>query len=51
MLADRYADAVHAVAPKVDVKLIDGIDHMGIVGKAKAVAFVADDVARGGTGS
>ena len=31
MLSDKYADAVHAVAPSVDVKLIDGINHMGIV--------------------
>jgi alpha-beta hydrolase superfamily lysophospholipase len=51
MLADKYADAVHAVAPKIDVKLIEGIDHMGIVGSPKAVAVVADDVAKGGVGS
>ena len=31
MLADKYAEAVHAVAPSVDVKLIDGVNHMGIV--------------------
>ena len=46
MLADKYAEAVHAVAPSVDVKLIDGVDHMGIVGDARAVAAVADDVAK-----
>jgi pimeloyl-ACP methyl ester carboxylesterase len=51
MLADKDADAVHAVAPKIDVKLIEGIDHMGIVGSPKAVAVVADDVAKGGVGS
>jgi len=51
MLADKYADAVHAVTPKVDVKLIEGIDHMGMVGSPKAVAVVADDVARAGAGS
>ena len=51
MISDKYADAVHAVAPKVDVKLIDGVDHMGIVGAPKAVAFVADDIAKGGAGS
>ena len=51
MLSDKYADAVHAVAPKTDVKLIDGVGHMGIVGSPKAVAVVADDVARGGAGS
>jgi alpha-beta hydrolase superfamily lysophospholipase len=45
MLADKFADAVHAVAPKVDVKLIDGINHMQIVSAPKAVAAIADDVA------
>ena len=51
MLADKYADAVHAVAPKVGVKLIEGVDHMGIVSAPKAVAVVADDVASTGAGS
>jgi len=51
MLADRYADAVHAVAPPVEVKLIDGVDHMGIVSDPKAVSAVADDVARARVGS
>ena len=46
MLADKYADAVHAIAPSVDVKLIDGINHMGIVSAPKAVSEVADDVAQ-----
>jgi pimeloyl-ACP methyl ester carboxylesterase len=45
MLADKYADAVHAVAPSVDVKLIDGVNHMGIVGDIRAVSAIADDVA------
>ena len=35
MLADKYADAVHAVSPSVQVKLIDGVDHMGIVGNSQ----------------
>jgi alpha-beta hydrolase superfamily lysophospholipase len=49
MLADQYADAVHAVAPSVDVKLIDGINHMAIVSAPDAVSAIADDVAtRGG---
>jgi alpha-beta hydrolase superfamily lysophospholipase len=51
MLADKYAEAVHAVAPKVGVKLIEGVDHMGIVSAPKAVAVVADDVASAGAGS
>ena len=51
MLADKYADTVHAIAPSVDVKLIDGVDHMGIVGDARAVSAVADDVASARIGS
>jgi alpha-beta hydrolase superfamily lysophospholipase len=46
MLADKYAEAVHAVAPSVEVKLIEGVDHMGIVSDPKAVSVVADDVAK-----
>jgi len=46
MLPDKYADAVHAIAPSVEVKLIDGVDHMGIVSDPKAASAVADDVAR-----
>jgi alpha-beta hydrolase superfamily lysophospholipase len=49
MLADQYADAIHPVAPTADVKLIDGIDHMGVVSTAKAVNAIADDVATRGT--
>jgi alpha-beta hydrolase superfamily lysophospholipase len=45
MQADKYADAVHAVAPSVDVKLIAGINHMGIVSDARAVSAIAEDVA------
>ncbi len=45
MLADKYAEAVHAVAPAVDVKLIEGVNHMGIVTVPKAVSAIADDVA------
>jgi alpha-beta hydrolase superfamily lysophospholipase len=51
MLADRYADAVHAVAPSVEVKLIDGVDHMGIVSDSLAVAAVAEAVAKARAGS
>lgn len=46
MLADKYASAVHAVAPSIDVKLIDGVNHMGIVSDPKAVSTIAGDVAR-----
>ena len=48
MLSDKYADAVHAVAPSVDVKLIPGVNHMGIVSDPKAVSAIADDVAKRG---
>jgi pimeloyl-ACP methyl ester carboxylesterase len=51
MLADKYADAVHAVAPSVDVKLIDGVNHIGIVSDPKAVSIIADDVAKPESGS
>jgi len=44
MLSDKYADAVHAVVPSAEVKLIEGVNHMGIVGAPKAVAAIADDV-------
>jgi hypothetical protein len=48
MLADEYADALHAVAPSADVKLIPGVNHMGIVSVSKAVSAIADDVATHG---
>jgi alpha-beta hydrolase superfamily lysophospholipase len=51
MLSDKYADMVHAVAPAVDVKLIDGINHMAIVSDPRAVAMIADDVVHAGSGS
>jgi pimeloyl-ACP methyl ester carboxylesterase len=44
MLSDKYADAVHAVVPSAEVKLIEGVNHMGIVGAPKAVDAIADDV-------
>jgi hypothetical protein len=49
MLAGKYADAVNGAAVPIDVKLIAGIDHMGIVSTARAVSAVADDVATRGT--
>jgi alpha-beta hydrolase superfamily lysophospholipase len=52
MFADKYAPSVHAIAPAVDVKLIDGVNHMGIVSAPKALSVIADDVAtRGMAGS
>jgi pimeloyl-ACP methyl ester carboxylesterase len=48
MLAGKYAEAVHAVAPSVDVKLIDGTNHMAIVSASKAISAIAEDVATRG---
>lgn len=52
MLSGKYAEAVHAVRPDVDVKLIEGVNHMGIVSAPRAISVIADDVAtRGQPGS
>jgi alpha-beta hydrolase superfamily lysophospholipase len=52
MLPAKYADAVHAVAPNVDVKLIEGVNHMSLLSDPKAVSVIAEDVAkRGMTGT
>ncbi len=40
-----------AVAPAVDVKLIDGVNHMGIVSAPRAISIIADEVAKAGSGS
>jgi len=45
MIADKYAEAVRGAAPAVTVKLIEGINHMGIVSRPNAVSIAADDVA------
>ena len=52
MFADKYVEAVRGSKVPVDVRLIEGVNHMGIVSVPKAVSAVADDVAtRGTTGS
>lgn len=51
MLADNYAEAVRGVGPKIEVKLIDGVNHMGIVGNPAAISAIADDVATSGANS
>jgi alpha-beta hydrolase superfamily lysophospholipase len=52
MIADKYAEAVQGITPAIDVKLIDGANHMGIVTAPKAISAIADDVAtRGIAGS
>lgn len=45
MLPDKYAEAMRGVGPAVNVRLIEGVDHMGIVGAPKAVSVIANDVA------
>jgi alpha-beta hydrolase superfamily lysophospholipase len=44
MIADKYAEAVRDF-PRVDVRLVDGANHMAIVSTPQAVAVVADDIA------
>ena len=52
MFPDKYAEAVRSSAVPVDVRLLDGINHMGIVAAPKAVSVIAEDVAtRGMAGS
>jgi alpha-beta hydrolase superfamily lysophospholipase len=52
MVADKYAEAVRGITPAVDVKLVDGVNHMGIVSAPKAISAIADDVAtRGAAGT
>jgi alpha-beta hydrolase superfamily lysophospholipase len=48
MLADKYADAIHAVLPSAEVKLIAGANHMDVVSTPKAVNEIADYVATHG---
>jgi alpha-beta hydrolase superfamily lysophospholipase len=52
MFADKYEEAIRAVAPKADVKLVEGVNHLAIVSAPNAVAAIAEDVAtRGAAGS
>jgi len=50
MISDKYAETMQAIKPSVDVKLIDGINHMGIVTHPKAISVIAEDVATRGAG-
>jgi alpha-beta hydrolase superfamily lysophospholipase len=45
MFSDKYAEAVRGAKVVVDVKVLDGINHMGIVAAPKAISIVAEDVA------
>jgi alpha-beta hydrolase superfamily lysophospholipase len=51
MLADKYAEAVRGHTPAVNVRLIAGVNHMGIVCDPAAVSAIADDVATAGLSS
>jgi alpha-beta hydrolase superfamily lysophospholipase len=46
MLADKYVEAVRGTTPPVDVKLIKGVDHIGVVSDPRAISEIADDVAK-----
>jgi alpha-beta hydrolase superfamily lysophospholipase len=48
MFPDKYKDAV---GPSVPVRLIEGVNHMGIVSDPAAVSVIAEDVAKAGSGS
>jgi alpha-beta hydrolase superfamily lysophospholipase len=48
MFPEKYRDAVGV---RVHVRLIDGVNHMGILSDPKAVSVIADDVAKAGSGS
>ena len=48
MFPDRYGDAMGQHAA---VRLIDGVDHMGIVSDPAAVSAIVDDMVKAGSGS
>jgi alpha-beta hydrolase superfamily lysophospholipase len=48
MFSDKYKDAV---GPSVPVRLIGGVNHMGIVSDPAAVSVIAEDVMKAGSGS
>jgi alpha-beta hydrolase superfamily lysophospholipase len=48
MFSDKYQESV---GPGVRVKLIDGVNHMGIVSDPAALSAIAEDVASAGAGS
>lgn len=44
MISERYAETVQAIKPSVDVKIIEGVNHMGMVTSPKAINAIAEDV-------
>src|ERR1700692_3509647 len=51
MLANKYVEAVRGTTPPVNVKLIEGVNHMGIVSNPAAISIIAADVATAGLNS
>jgi len=51
MLSDKYAEAVRGATPPVNVKVVDGVNHMGIVSNPGAISIIAEDVATAGLNS
>jgi alpha-beta hydrolase superfamily lysophospholipase len=45
MFSEKYADAVRGAKVAVDVRVLEGINHMAIVAAPKAISIVAEDVA------
>lgn len=45
MFSDKYVEAVRGAKVAVDVRVLDGINHMGIVAAPKAISIIAGDVA------
>ena len=45
MASEKYAEVTRAVKPVVDVKVVEGVNHMGIVANPKAVSAITEDVA------
>src|SRR6202163_4346619 len=51
MLANKYVEAVRGTTAPVNVKLIEGVNHMGIVSNPAAISIIAADVATAGLNS
>jgi alpha-beta hydrolase superfamily lysophospholipase len=51
MLANKYVETVRGLTPPVNVKLIEGVNHLGIVSAPAAISVIADDVATTGLSS
>jgi hypothetical protein len=46
MDSGKYEAAMRNVLPSIKVRLLPGINHMGIVADARAVSAIADDVVK-----